>query len=175
MSFTLVPEREKSLEQVLARYPTAQAACIPALHLCQEQHGWVSPEVIEYVARRLDLPTAHVLGVATFYSLFHTTPTGRHQIWVCRTLSCALGGSEQILKHCEKRLGIRCGETTPDGAITLRSCECLASCGTAPAMQVGHDYHENLSIESVDAVLDQLLQGKGGGPDVHPGGLGGEP
>jgi NADH-quinone oxidoreductase subunit E len=157
MSFALSPEREKQLEELLERYPDQQAACIPLLHLCQKQNGWLSDEVLEWVATRLELSSAHVRGVATFYSLLDTDPVGKHQIWVCRTLSCALQGSDAVLAHCEKRLGIHCGETTADGAITLRTAECLASCGTGPMMQVDEDYHEKLTLEDVDRILDDLL------------------
>jgi NADH-quinone oxidoreductase subunit E len=157
MTFALTPERETKLEQILARYPTKMAATIPLLHLCQEQNGWISEEILEWVARRLDLSAAHVKGVATFYTLFNKQPVGRHQVWVCRTLSCALRGADGLLHHCEKRLGIHTGETTRDGKITLRTAECLASCGTAPMIQVDRDYHENLTTERVDAILDRLL------------------
>jgi NADH-quinone oxidoreductase subunit E len=112
--------------------------------------------VIDFVARRLDLSTAHVQGVVTFYTLFNQHPVGKHQVWVCRTLPCALRGGENLLEHCEKRLGIHQGETTKDGLITLRSAECLASCGTAPMMQVDKDYHENLTTERVDQILEGL-------------------
>ena len=108
---------------------------------------------MQWVAARLDVPAAHVKGVATFYTLFNKEPVGRHQVWVCRTLSCALGGADAILHHCEKRLGIHAGQTTPDGKVTLRSAECLASCGTAPMMQINFDYHENLTPEKIDQVL----------------------
>lgn len=157
MSFALSPEREKQLEELLERYPAPQAACIPLLHLCQQQNGWLTEEVLEWVASRLELSAAHVRGVATFYSLLDTEPVGKHQIWVCRTLSCALQGADRVLARCEKRLGIRCGETTPDGKITLRTAECLASCGTGPMMQVDEDYHEKLTMEDVDRILDALL------------------
>ena len=158
MTFALTPERETKLDQILARYPNKMAATIPLLHLCQEQNGWVSDEVVEWVAARLGLSAAHVKGVATFYTLFNKQPVGRHQLWVCRTLSCALNGADGLLHHCEKRLGVHVGETTRDGKITLRTAECLASCGTAPMIQVDRDYHENLTIEKVDAILDRLLK-----------------
>lgn len=157
-SFSLSPEREIELQKILARYPNRQAACIPVLHLCQEQEGWVSEGVVRWVADRLGLSTAQVQGVATFYTLFNKEPVGKHQVWVCQTLSCALAGSDRLLHHCEKRLGIHAGETTKDGKVTLRTAECLASCGTAPMMQVNRDYHENLTIEQVDAILDRLTR-----------------
>jgi NADH-quinone oxidoreductase subunit E len=158
MAFVLTGEQEKKLAEVLARYPNKMAACIPTLHLCQEANGnWVSPEVIEFVAQRLELSSAHVKGVVTFYTLFNREPPGKHQVWVCRTLSCALRGGEDLLTHCEKRLGIHVGETTKDGKITLRSAECLASCGTAPMLQVNKEYRENLDIPKMDKILDELL------------------
>jgi NADH-quinone oxidoreductase subunit E len=156
VGFSLTPERQQQLTEILARYPNKMAACIPVLHLAQDQHGWVSEEVIAWTAATLELSTAHVTGVATFYTLFHTHPVGKHHVWVCRTLSCALNGSDRLLAHCEKRLGIQPGETTADGQISLHTAECLASCGTAPMMQVDRDYHENLTLEKVDVILDRL-------------------
>ncbi|HSO00511.1 MAG TPA: NADH-quinone oxidoreductase subunit NuoE [Candidatus Nanopelagicales bacterium] len=157
-SFALSPEREIELEKILARYPNRQAACIPVLHLCQDQQGWISEDVMKWVADRLGVSAAHVKGVVTFYTLFNQEPPGKHQVWVCQTLSCALAGSDRVLRHCEKRLGVHVGETTRDGKVTLRTAECLASCGTAPMMQVDKDYHENLTIEQVDAILDRLTR-----------------
>jgi NADH-quinone oxidoreductase subunit E len=156
MPFALTAERERELEEVLGRYPNRMAACIPVLHLCQAQNGWISEDVIDYVAHRLDLPPAHVKGVVTFYTLFNQKPVGKHQVWVCRTLPCALRGSGDILRQCEKKLGVHAGETTADGKVTLRTAECLASCGTAPMMQVDTDYYENLTPEKVDEILRKL-------------------
>jgi NADH-quinone oxidoreductase subunit E len=158
MPFALSPDRERKLEEILQRYPTKMAATLPLLHLCQEQNGWVSAEVIEYVSHRLDVSTAHVQGVVTFYTLFNQHPVGKHQVWVCRTLPCALRGGYDVLHHCENRLGIKAGETTADGKVTLRTAECLASCGTAPMMQVDRDYHEDLTRERVDAILEKLTR-----------------
>jgi NADH-quinone oxidoreductase subunit E len=156
MSFELTPERERHVAEIVARYPNNQAACIPVLHVCQDQNGWVSDDVVEWVAKRLNLSAAHVKGVATFYTLFNKEPVGRHQVWVCRTLSCALRGADAILHHCEKRLGVHSGGTTKDGKITLRTAECLASCGSAPMIQVDRTYYENLTLAEVDRILDGL-------------------
>jgi len=156
MTFALTPERDKELEQILKRYPNRMAALIPALHLAQDQNGWISEEVVDWASRTLDVPPAHVKGVVTFYTLFNQHPVGKHQVWVCRTLPCALRGGNQLLAYCEKKLGIHAGETTADGKITLRAAECLASCGTAPMMQVDKTYHENLTPEAVDKLLDEL-------------------
>jgi NADH-quinone oxidoreductase subunit E len=156
MTFALTPDRERELEALLPKYPTKMAVCIPLLHLCQEQQGYIEDEVVAYVAHKLDLPLAHVKGVVTFYSLFNQHPVGKHQVWVCKTLPCALRGSGDVLKQCEKKLGIHVGETTKDGKVTLRTAECLASCGTAPMMQVDKEYFENLTPQRVDEILTRL-------------------
>ena len=158
MAFSLSAEQERELGKILARYPNKMAATIPVLHLCQSANeNGVSDDVIQFVADKLEVGTAHVKGVVTFYTLFNQSKPGKHQVWVCRTLSCALRGSEGLLHHCEKRLKIHAGETTPDGKVTLRTAECLASCGTAPMMQVDKTYHENLTTQRVDEILDELL------------------
>ena len=165
MAFCLSSEQSAEFDQIIARYPTKQAACIPVLHLCQKANGnWISEEVIQFVAEQLSLSTAHVSGIVSFYTLLNKKPPGKHQIWVCRTLSCALRGSEALLKHCENRLGITSGQTTPDGNVTLRTAECLASCGTAPMLQLDDEFHENLTVER----LDRLLEGLNGEPKETP-------
>ena len=156
MPFALTQERERELADILGRYPNKMAATIPVLHLCQDQEGWVNDDIVRFVAETLSLSTSHVQGVVTFYTLFNQKPVGKHQVWVCRTLSCALRGSDAVLQHCEKRLGIHAGETTKDGKITLRTAECLAACGQAPMMQVDKEFHENLTIADVDHILDKL-------------------
>jgi len=153
MPFEPTPDATREIDEIVGRYPVKQAACIPVLHVCQDQEGWISEEIIAWVAQKLDLPTSHVKGVVTFYTLFNQSKPGKHQVWVCRTLPCALRGSEDILHHCEKRLGIHAGETTKDGVVTLRTAECLASCGTAPMMQVDKKYYEDLTPERVDEIL----------------------
>lgn len=159
MAFVLSEDREREVSDILSRYPNKMAACIPLLHLCQDANeGWVSEEVILFVAERLQISAAQVKGVVTFYTLFNQEKPGKHQVWVCHTLPCALRGGEHILHHCEKKLGIHAGETTPDGRVTLRSAECLAACGQAPMMQVDKEYHENLTTEQVDRILDGLLK-----------------
>jgi NADH-quinone oxidoreductase subunit E len=157
MAFVLSEAHERELSEILSRYPNKMAACIPVLHLCQNANdNWVSPEVIQFVSERLELSPAHVKGVVTFYTLFNQHRPGKHQVWVCRTLSCALRGSDAILEHCERRLGIGVGQTTADGKFTLRTAECLASCGTAPMMQVDKTYYEGLTPEKVDEILAGL-------------------
>jgi NADH-quinone oxidoreductase subunit E len=159
MPIALSPERDQEVERILARYPNRQAALIPILHVYQAEKGWLDDDAMETVAARLGLSAAHVKGVVTFYTLFNQHPVGEHQVWVCRTLSCALRGSEQLLDHCEKRLGVHPGETTRDGKVTLRTAECLASCGTAPMMQVDRNYYEGLTKAKVDEILNGLTSG----------------
>lgn len=156
MPFALTPERERAFQDLLPRYPTKMALTLPLLQLCQEQHGWISEEVIAFTADRLALPTSHVKGVVTFYTLLNQKPVGKHQLWVCRTLPCALRGAREVTKQCEKKLGIKVGETTADGKVTLREAECLASCGTAPMIQVDKTYYEGLTPEKLDAILNEL-------------------
>ena len=158
MPFRLSDERERELDVILRRYPTRIAALIPALHLIQDQEGWISDETIHWISQRLDVAPAHVKGVVTFYSLFNQKPVGKHQVWVCRTLPCALRGAGDVLAQCEKKLGIHSGETTANGQVTLRTAECLASCGTAPMMQINKEYHENLTSEKIDQLLSKLME-----------------
>jgi NADH-quinone oxidoreductase subunit E len=157
MAFVLSPDRAREMTEILSRYPTRRAGCIPVLHLCQDQEGYVSEEAMTFVAEKLDMSPAQVKGVVTFYTLFNTERVGKHQVWVCRTLSCALRGAQGILEHCEKKLNVHAGETTKDGRVTLRTAECLASCGTAPMMQVDKKYYENLTAAEVDRILDRIL------------------
>jgi NADH-quinone oxidoreductase subunit E len=157
MAFSLDTEQERQFSEILSRYPNKQAACIPVLHLCQAANKKsIDDDVIRFVASRLELSSAHVLGVVTFYSQFNTVATGRHEIWVCRTLSCALRGADALLATCEKKLGIHVGETSSDGKVTLRTAECLASCGTAPMIQVDQQYYENLLPADVERIIDEL-------------------
>ncbi|HEY5960807.1 MAG TPA: NAD(P)H-dependent oxidoreductase subunit E [Polyangiaceae bacterium] len=162
MAFSLDAEQERQFNDIVSRYPNKQAACIPILHLCQSANGRrITDEIIQYVAGRLELSAAHVQGVVTFYSQFNTTRTGRHEIWVCRTLSCALRGGDEILATCQRKLGIHVGETTSDGMVTLKTAECLASCGTAPMMQVDEKYYENLSTTDAERIIDELRNQNG--------------
>lgn len=157
MAFSLDAEQERQFEQIVSRYPNKQAACIPILHLCQAANDrMITDEVIQFVSKRLELSPAHVQGVVTFYTQFNTTLTGRHEIWVCRTLSCALRGAEDVLAACEHKLNVRAGQTTADGKFTLKTAECLASCGTAPMMQVDQQYYENLTRGDVERIIDEL-------------------
>jgi NADH-quinone oxidoreductase subunit E len=146
----------RRLEALKQRYPHPQAVLLPALWMWQEEHGWISEEGMRAIAGLLGLDPHHVYGVVTFYTMFNRQPVGRHKLELCTNVSCMLRGSDRLLRHLEQRLGIRVGETTPDGRFTLAEAECLGSCGTAPAMQVGDRYYESLDTAKVDQILDQL-------------------
>ncbi len=151
------------VQRMIKRYPEGKhkSAIIPVLHVAQaEFDGWLSPEVMDYVASILKIQPIEVFEVASFYSMFNLKPVGKCLIEVCRTSSCWLRGSEEIVDHLEKKLNIRVGETTADGMFTLKTVECLGSCGTAPMMQVGVDYYENLTIEKTDDLL-RRFKGEG--------------
>lgn len=154
MAFELSPERLAIFNELSPRYPTRQALTIPLLHLCQEQAGYVSEDVIAFVAKTLGLSTADVQGVVTFYTLFQQKKVGRNVVWVCRTLSCELVGAAGITEALEKKLGCHSGETTKDGEFTLLKAECLAACGHGPVLQVNDEYVENVTPEKIDAILD---------------------
>jgi NADH-quinone oxidoreductase E subunit len=152
----LSEENLKKIEELKKSYPTAQALVLPVLWMIQEEHGYISEESMKYAAQLLDVPFAHVLGVVTFYTMFHSTPVGKHHIEVCTNVSCMLRGSEKIVELLEKRLGIGLGETSKDKKWTLSEVECMGSCGTAPMLAVGEEYHENLTPEKLEQVLSDL-------------------
>lgn len=151
-------ERER-IERLCARYPTRRAAILPVLWMAQDKWAWLSTDVFRLVAATLDLPKSEVLAVASFYTMFKKRPGGRYTIQVCHTLPCALRGADRIVAHLENRLGIQVGETTEDGLFSLERVECLASCGSAPMMQVGEHYYELLTPERVDEILDAFRKG----------------
>lgn len=149
-------ESLKTFHEIVARYPQKNAAMLPVLYLAQKEFGYISSEVMDYVAEIMGVPAARVYGVVTFYTMFNMKPIGRHHIQVCRTLPCALAGSERITAAIKKKLNIGVGETTADGRFTLSEVECLASCGTAPMMQVNDNYYEKLTEKNVAEILDRL-------------------
>jgi len=151
---------EKEFQELLQKYPSKRSALLPALYVVQRELGWLAPEGIEYVGNLIGLSPAQVTEVATFYLMFYSKPVGRNVIWVCQNLSCTLRGAEQVIEHIEKKLNIKVGETTPDKKFTLFRQECLASCDTAPMMQVNDDYEENLTLARVDEILDRLSSKK---------------
>ena len=150
------PEFAARVDEIVARYPQPKAALLPVLWEVQRRAGWVTLEAEAWVAERLGVSVSHVHGCVTFYTMFKPQPSGRWHIQVCTTLACMLRGSDELVAHLERRLGIKVGETTPDGRFSLVRVECLGSCDTAPMFQLNDDYHENLTTESVDRLLDGL-------------------
>jgi NADH-quinone oxidoreductase subunit E len=159
MALSLSTDQEKKIDEIVGRYPTKRAACIPVLHVCQAQVGWVSADVIAWVAQRLGMATSEVQGVVTFYTMYHQAPVKKHVLWVCRTLSCDLRGGKAIQEHVEKRFGCHAGEDSANGVWSLKKAECLAGCGYAPMVQIDDRFFENLTPEALDAVIDAYEKG----------------
>ena len=152
----LGPEFEKRIDAIVGKYPQPKAALLPVLWEVQKEKGSIDLHAEEWVAKRLGVAASHVHGCVTFYTMYKQRPSGKYHIQLCTTLSCMLRGSDDLLSHLERKLGIKTGETTPDGKFSLVRVECLGSCGTAPMFQLNDDYHENLTIESVDRLLASL-------------------
>ncbi len=156
----LTAHTREEIDHWVAKFPPGRqrSAVLSALRAAQEQnHGFLSPELMDEVAQYLQLPPIQVYEVASFYSMFVTHPCGRHHVSVCTNISCMLRGGEDIQAHVERKLGIRCGQSTPDGRIFLkREEECLAACTGAPMMMVDHVYYEHLTPETADQILDAL-------------------
>ena len=149
----------EEIDRWLAKYPPEyrQSAVMAALRIVQDDNGgWLSPAHLEAVAEYLRIAPTSVTEVATFYSMYDLAPVGRHKVCVCTNVSCMLRGSDEIMAHLTKRLGVEPGQTTPDGRFTLKEVECLGACVGAPMMQVGRTYHEHLTPERVDRILDSL-------------------
>ena len=142
--------------EILSRYPERRAALLPTLWLAQREFGWLSQPVQEYVAELMEIPVSWVSSVVSFYTMYWTEPKGRHHLQVCVNLSCALRGSDKLCAVIERRLGLKPGERTADGRFSFEHVECLASCGTAPVMQVNNgDYHEGLDPVALEALLER--------------------
>ncbi len=151
-------EAMKTVQTIISKYPEGKqkSALLPVLHVAQAEFGgWLSPEVMDYVAEVLRIKPIEVFEVASFYTMYNLKPVGKCLLEVCRTSSCWTRGAEDIVKHLEKKLNIKVGETTKDGMFTLKTAECLGSCGTAPMLQCGASYHENLTFEKVDALIEK--------------------
>jgi NADH-quinone oxidoreductase E subunit len=156
MALEFSPQSRQQIDRLLMQYPTKQAALLPVLHVAQDQFGYLPDEAIDLVAKTLELPSAHVYGVVTFYTMFHRQKHGRNELMVCTNVSCMLRGAYNILGHIEKRLGIKPGQTTADGAFSLIEEECLAACANAPMMICGNQYFLDLDEKKVDTILDDL-------------------
>jgi NADH-quinone oxidoreductase E subunit len=155
------PEVEAEIDRHLAKYPVKRSAILPLMFIVQrERNGYLDPPGVAYLADRLGVRITDIWEVATFYSMINTEPVGRYHIQICKTLSCKLMGEPAITERVCNRLGIKPGETTPDGQFTVSLVECLGSCGTAPMLQVGFDYHENLTTAKVDEIIDRCTGGE---------------
>jgi len=148
------------MKKLEPRYPNKVALLLPALHRAQEEFGWLPPEALDEIAEYIEIHPAQVREVASFYTMYNLKPVGKYHMKICTNVSCMLRGAYDVVKHCEKRLGIRCGETTPDMKVTLNEEECLGACGTAPAMLMGDDYYENFDIKSIDEILNRIESDK---------------
>jgi NADH-quinone oxidoreductase subunit E len=149
-------ETDRKIDALLTKYPRQSSALLPALYAVQEEQGWVSEPAMDYVAAKIGVSAAFVAGVVSFYTMFHRQPVGKHHIQVCRTLSCLLRGSRQVMAHLEERLGIEVGGVTPDGRFSLAYVECLGACDTAPCAQINDEDVPSLDAGKVDALLGKL-------------------
>jgi NADH-quinone oxidoreductase subunit E len=157
MSFEATKELETEVTELISHYPVKRAASLMVLHAIQEKFGWISQAAVEWTARKLELQPINVYEIVTFYPMLRQEPQGRYQIKICRTLSCALGGSRKLHEHFCEKLGLdphkHGPQTTRDGKFTVEFVECLASCGTAPVMMVGDAFYEGVSHQKADQII----------------------
>jgi NADH-quinone oxidoreductase E subunit len=153
---TLAEKYKVEIEQIISRYPVKRSALLPLLYIAQRDHGYITEAAMREIARILDLTPPQVYETVTFYTMFNLKPLGKFHIQVCRSLMCALVGSDTVLGWIKAKLGIAPGESTADGLFTLSTVECLAACGTGPMMQINDDYYERLTEEKVDRILADL-------------------
>ena len=145
------------IREVAAQYPVARSAILPALRIAQERHGgWLPPEAFEEVGEALELTPAYCKAVASFYDMFHLEPVGRHVVEICTNVSCALVGAQQVVEAFEEELGVRPGETSDDGLVTLRTIECAGGCGWGTVVVVDHRYREPVRAEDVPGIVEEL-------------------
>jgi NADH-quinone oxidoreductase subunit E len=155
------PEVEAEIDRHIAKYPVKRSAILPLMFIVQrERGGYLDPPGVTYLADRLGVRITDIWEVATFYSMINTEPVGKYHFQICKTLSCKILGANRITEHCTGRLGIKAGETTADKMFSLSEVECLGSCGTAPMMQIGFDYYENLTTEKVDELIEKCKTGE---------------
>lgn len=160
----MISEQAKQrMSDLAARYPVARSAVMPSLHIAQQEEGYITQEGLQAVAEAIGLTVDDVESVATFYTMYYQQEPGKKIIKVCNSIGCYLRNCDALVEHLEQRLSIKRGETTPDGNYTLLTVECLASCGTAPVLQVNNEFVENVTLEAADALIDNLdreLKGK---------------
>jgi len=156
--FKFSDEREAKFQEIVSRYPTPFSAIMPTLWLCQDEWGWLHPGMPEWVADRLEVPVRRVYEIITFYTMYYTEDPGRYNLQVCRNVSCHLMGARKIINHLKKKLGVGHNETSADGMWRLEEVECLGACGYGPMMQMGKDFYEHLTVEKVDALIEEWSQ-----------------
>ncbi|MEI7618643.1 MAG: NAD(P)H-dependent oxidoreductase subunit E [Actinomycetota bacterium] len=156
----LTEDNVRVAHEIISRYPRPRSATIPLLHLAQQQDGYVTNDAIRHIGELVGATSAEVLGTATFYEMFKFEPVGKYLVNICRTMSCALMGGEELMHHAEHRLGIKAGSTTPDGMFTLEHAECQAACTEAPTLQVNYRYRFRVTPETFDALIDDLAAGR---------------
>src|SRR5215472_8477327 len=149
------PEFEQRFAEMLTHYPTKRSVLVPSLLYAQDEVGYLSDEVIRDLAQRLDLTELEVRNVISYYSMLTTKPRGKYNVQVCTNIACVLRGGEELFEHCKRKLSIGHKQTTPDGLFSLEEVECIGACSWAPAVQVNYDFHENLTSEKLDQVLDE--------------------
>ncbi len=157
MEFKFSEENRTKIEKILLKYPEKKPAVMPLLYLAQEQHGWISVEVMKEIASLLEMDEEEVLGVVTFYTMFYKKPMGKYHLQVCTNVSCMLRGGYEILDAVKKKIGLNEKvDVTEDRKFSLEEVECMGSCGTAPMIAVNEDYYENLTIEETEKIIDSL-------------------
>jgi NADH-quinone oxidoreductase E subunit len=156
MEFTFTQQNLEKIDQILKKYPTKKAALMPLLWLAQEQNGFISGEVMKSVASILEVSLEEVLGVVTFYTMYHQHEMGKYHLQVCTNVSCLLRGGYDIWNHVRSKLEIENGQVTSDKKFSLEEVECMGSCGSAPMMAVNEDYYENLSLDQVDQIIESF-------------------
>ena len=148
------PEFEQRFTEMLTHYPSKRSVLVPTLLYAQDEVGYLSDAVITDIAQRLDLKELDVRNVISYYSMLTTKPRGKYNVQICTNIACILRGADELYHHCQQKLGIRHKQTTPDGQFSLEEVECIGACSWAPAMQVNYDFHENLTADKIDAILD---------------------
>ena len=150
------PEFERRFTEMLTHYPSKRSVLVPTLLYAQDEVGYLSDEVIAEIAGRLELKELDVRNVISYYSMLTMKPRGKYNVQICTNIACILRGADDLFHHCQDKLGIRHKQTTPDGQFSLEEVECIGACSWAPAMQVNYDFHENLTAEKIDVILDGL-------------------
>jgi NADH-quinone oxidoreductase subunit E len=150
------PEFEQRFTEMLTHYPSKRSVLVPTLLYAQDEVGYLSDEAIAEIAQRLELKELDVRNVISYYSMLTTKPRGKFNVQICTNIACILRGADDLYQHCQQKLGIRHKQTTADGQFSLEEVECIGACSWAPAMQVNYDFHENLTTEKIDKILDGL-------------------